>query len=203
MTLGNFIQIHKYRDKRRLSVGCHQGKHLILNHLDALLDFAFYTHFRHACNQLVLCLYSLGFQFLADLPAELVAAYLHKRCKVGERDALTAVLGACNLGNGLGGDITGRGKAVGLFNHGLADDGAVLKHVFQIDKAAVVHMLRKIIGIMKMNNTLFMSLRHVFGEKKAFGNILADFAGHVIPLHTVDNRIFVGVFLQYLFIVAL
>ena len=75
---------------------------------------------------------------------------------MGEGNALAAVLGTGNLGNGLGGDIAGSGKAAGLFNHGLADDGAVLEHIFQIYQTAVMHMLRKIVGIMEMNQPLFV-----------------------------------------------
>ncbi len=78
-----------------------------------------------------------------------------------------------------------------FFNLRFADDRAVLEHVLQIHQIAVVHVLRKIIGIMKMNNALFMCLYNVLGQQNAVCNIAADFARHVIALHAVHRRIFV------------
>ena len=69
-----------------------------------------------------------------------------------ERNALSAVLVACHLRDDLGRDVAGCGKAVGLFNHGFADDGAVLQHILQVYEVAVVHVLCEVVGIMEVDD---------------------------------------------------
>ena len=46
-SLGDFIQIHKYGYKRRLSVCRHQRNNLILNHLYAAVNFLQHSRFRY------------------------------------------------------------------------------------------------------------------------------------------------------------
>ena len=110
---------------------------------------------------------------------------------MGQGDTLAAVLGTGNLGDCLCCDITGCGKAAGLFDHGFADNGSILEHIVQIDQAAVMHMLCEIVGIMKVNQSFFVSLHNVGRKKETAGDVFADFSGHIIPLYTVDNGIFV------------
>ena len=76
-----------------------------------------------------------------------------------------------------------------------ADDSTVLKHIFKVDQIAVVHMLCKIVGIMEMDNSFFMSLCYIFIEKKSAGNVLTHFSSHVVTLHADNSRILVGIFL--------
>ena len=66
-----------------------------------------------------------------------------------------------------------------------------------------MHMLRKVIGIVKMDDSFFMRVYNMLRQKKAARNVFPDFSGHIIPLHAVDRRIFIGIFLFYLFVVAL
>ena len=66
-----------------------------------------------------------------------------------------------------------------------------------------MHVLRKVIRVVEMDNALFMGFHDILGKQETLCNILADLAGHIIPLHTVHNRIFIGVFLENLLIVAL
>ena len=122
---------------------------------------------------------------------------------MGQGNALSPILVAGHLGRDLHGDIAGRGKALRLVNKGLADYRPVLKHVLQIYQITVVHMLCKIIRIMKMNQPLLIRLHDLRGQKKPSGEILADLTGHVIPLHAVDNGILIGILLEHLLIVAL
>ena len=47
---------------------------------------------------------------------------------------------------------------MGLLNQGLADDSAILQHVFQVDEVAVVFPLGEIVGVMEMDDAFFMGL---------------------------------------------
>ena len=88
-----------------------------------------------------------------------------------------------------------------LFNHRLADDGAVLQHIFQIDKIAVVFFLGEIVSIVEMDNAFIMGFHDIFGKKKTFRQILGNLACHVVSLGGVDNRVLIGIFLLDLFII--
>ena len=106
-------------------------------------------------------------------------------------DTLTAVLAGSNLRNDLCGYIARCGKRVGLFNHRAADNGAVLKHIFQIYKITVVHMLRKVIGVMEMNQPVFMRLHNILRQKDSLGQVFGNFTRHVIALYAVYSGILV------------
>ena len=120
-----------------------------------------------------------------------------------QADALPAILVAGHLRDNLGSDVAGGGKAVRLFDEGAGDDGAVLQHVLQIDQIAVVHMLREIVGIVEVDNSLLMRFHNFLRQQHAAGDILGNLAGHIVALHAVDRGVFVGVFLFGLFVVAL
>jgi hypothetical protein len=64
-------------------------------------------------------------------------------------------------------------------------------------------MLCKIIGIMEMDDSLLMSLCYIIGNKETTGDILADFACHIVALYADNGRVLVGILLLYLFVVAL
>ena len=66
-----------------------------------------------------------------------------------------------------------------------------------------MHMLGKIIRIVEMNDSLFMSLDHFLGQQKTVGNILAHRSCHVVSLNTVDHRIFIGILLKHFLVAAL
>ena len=89
-----------------------------------------------------------------------------------ERDGLAAVLGGGDLCYGLGGNIAGRGKALGLFYHGFAYHCSVLEHVLEIYQTAVVHVLGKVIRIMKVYDAVVMSLNNIGREEETPGDIL-------------------------------
>ena len=90
-----------------------------------------------------------------------------------------------------------------LLDHCSADDSAVLQHIFEIYQIAVMHMLSIIIGIMEMNDPLFVSLYNILREEHPLGQVTAHLSRHIISLYTVDSRIFIGIFLFYILIVAL
>ena len=160
----HLINIHKYRNKRRLSIGGHQGDNLILYDLYASFDLIFYPAF---CNLIDLFFRDRNSCFLhlsSDFPAEFPAAHLHKRRQMRKRDTLSAVLGTCNLCNNLRCNIARRRKTMRFFDHRTADHRSVLQHIFQIDQTAVMHMLRKIIRIMEMDNSVFMRFHDILRQ---------------------------------------
>ena len=89
-----------------------------------------------------------------------------------------------------------------FFDHRAADHCAVLEHVFQIDQIAVVHMLGVIIGIVEMDDPLPVRLYNIFRQQHSLCQVLADFSCHIVPLYTVDCRIFIGIFLPDLLIIT-
>ncbi len=80
---------------------------------------------------------------------------------MGQADALSAVLVACDLGNDLGRDVAGSGEAVGLLYEGVADNGAVLEHILEVHEVAVVHVLSEIVGVVEVDQALLISLDDV------------------------------------------
>ena len=88
---------------------------------------------------------------------------------MGKGKGLSAVLVGSHLCHNLGGYIAGSEKAVGLFNHGLGNHRAVLQHILQVDQVTVMLLLRIVIGIMEVNNSLFMGLYNILRKQKSSG----------------------------------
>ena len=78
------IQIHKYRDKRCLSVCRHQCDHLILDHLHTTVDLFFHTDLRNFIDFILSRCHSDCFQFCADLLTVFFTADLYERCQMGK-----------------------------------------------------------------------------------------------------------------------
>lgn len=87
-------------------------------------------------------------------------------------------------------------------NTGSADYGTILEHIFQVHQTAVVHMLRIVIAVMKLDQPFFMRLHDIRRKQKSSCKILTDLTSHVITLNAVDRRILVGVFLFYFLIIS-
>ena len=90
-----------------------------------------------------------------------------------------------------------------LLDHCSTDDSTVLQHVLKVHQITVVHMLCIVIGIMEMNDSLFVRLYDILREEHPLCQVTAHLACHIIPLYTVDSRVFIGIFLLYILIVAL
>ena len=196
-------QIHEHGDEGGLSIGGQQGKHLILNGLDTAADLvpqALLHHFPHLRLRGVR---ADLFQLLFHQQAELLAADVHEGGQMGQGDALAAILIAGHLGDDLGGDVAGGGKAVGPLDHGACDDGAVLQHVFQVHQVAVVHMLGVIIGIVEVDDALPVGFHNILGQQNALADVPGHLAGHIIPLGGIHHRVFIGVLLLGLLVDAL
>ena len=203
LLVSGFAQIHEHGDERSLSVGGEEGDHLILDGLNALVDLVAQALFGKLGKLLLGKGNADGGHLFLDGLADLLAAHVHEGGEMGEGDALSAVLITCNLSDYLGGDVAGGGEAMGLFDEGSGDDGAVLKHILEVYEVAVVHMLGVIVGVMEVDDALVMGLDDLLGQQDAAGEVLADFAGHIVALGGVDDGVFVGVFLLGLFVVAL
>ena len=201
LRVAGLAQIHEDGDEGSLTVGGHQGDDLILDGLDAAVDLVAQA----ALHDLALALGG-NIQTLhlgLDLSGDLLAGDVHEGSKMGQADALAAVLVGGHLCNDLGGDVAGGGEAVRLLNIGAGDDGAVLEHVVQIDEVAVVHVLGKVVGVVEVDETLLMGLDDLRVQQQAGGQVLGDLTGHVVALDAVDGGVLVGVLLLDFFVLAL
>ena len=92
---------------------------------------------------------------------------------------------------------------MGFFNISSADNSTVLKHIFKVNKVAVMHMLSEIVSIVEMDNTLLVSLNNIGFQQNTLSNILTNLTCHIVTLNAVNGGVFIGVFLFYFLIVAL
>ena len=83
------------------------------------------------------------------------------------------------------------------------DHGAVLQHILQVDQIAVVHVLREVVHVVKVDQSLLVRFDDLRRQQQPPGDVLGDFAGHVVALNAVDGRILVGILLLDLLVVAL
>ena len=120
-----------------------------------------------------------------------------------QRNTLSAILRTGNLSDALGRNITCSRKTLGFVDHCLTDHRAVLQHILQIYQTTVVHMLGKVICIVKMDNSFLMRLDHFRRQKETSCNILADLPCHIVTLNAVDSGILIGIFLFHFLIIAL
>ena len=90
-----------------------------------------------------------------------------------------------------------------LFNHCTADHGSVLKHILQIHKITVVHMLCIIVRIMEVDDSFSVCLHNIMWEKHSCCQVTADLSCHIISLYAVDCRVLVRVLLLYILVVVL
>ena len=89
-----------------------------------------------------------------------------------------------------------------FIDKGFADYRTVFQHILQIDQIAVVHMLRKIIGVMEMNQPFLIRFHNIRRQQQSFRQIPADLTGHIIPLYAVNHRILIRVLLHNFFVIA-
>ena len=168
-SLWNLVQIHKYRDKRCLSVTGHQGDKLVLDCLDTALNLLAQTALGHAVDDILIqCLAAFG--ALCDhVFAQLLTADVHKRCQMRQSKGLSAILVAGYLRHDLGGHVAGRKETVRLLDHRFTDHSAILQHILQIDQVAVVLLLCKIVGIMEMDDAFLMRADDLLWQQHTLG----------------------------------
>ena len=201
LRVAGLTQIHEHGDEGGLTVGGHQGDHLILDGLHAAVDLVAQA----ALHDLLLALGGdvQTFHLYFDLGGDLLAGDVHKGSQMSQADALTAVLVGGHLCNDLSGNVAGGGKAVGLFDIGAGDDRAVLQHILKVDQVAVVHVLGKVIGIVEVDQAFLMCLHDLWVQQQTGGQVLGDLTGHIVALHAVHGGVLVGVLLLDLFVLAL
>ena len=201
LRVAGFSQIHEHGDEGGLTVGGHQGHDLILDGLDTAVDLVAQA----ALHDLLLALRGnvQPFHLRFDFSGDLLAGDIHKGSQMGQADALAAVLVGCHLRNDLGGNVAGGGKAVGLFNIGAGDHGAVLQHILQVDQIAVVHVLRKVVGIVEVNQALIVCLDDLRVQQQAGGQVFGDLTSHIVTLDAVHGGVLVGVLLLDFLVLAL
>ena len=200
--LGVFVvrsKIHEQRDERRLAVGRHEGVDLILDGLDAVLDFLlcplpgdFFGLFHVRFDTVDFALFfDDSFHVLLEGFAD-----IGRQDAVDAVDGLTAVLAAGDLGDDLrrhrAGDLEGFRRIDFL----AVDDRAVGQHVFQVDETAVEHGLDDVIHIMEMDGPAVMGLDDIGRDELAAGNVLGDFAGNEVALCRHDVAVLIGVFIE-------
>ena len=111
---------------------------------------------------------------------------------MSQRNRLTTVLATCNLSNDLGCDIASSREAMRLLNHGVANNGSVLQHIFQVHQITVVQsILTEIVNIMEVDNTVFMSLDNIRSQQHALTDIFTLNTGHVVTLGGCQHSILV------------
>ena len=126
-----------------------------------------------------------GLNFPQNFLADLFPGNLYEGGKMGEADALTAILVGGHLRDDLRGDVAGGGEAMGLLNKGFTDDGAVLQHVVQVYQVAVMHVLGIIIGVVEMDDPFPIRIHDFLGQEQTARQVAAHFASHVVPLGTL------------------
>ena len=184
-------QIHKYRHKRRLTVGSQQRYHLILYGLHAAADLLAQALFHDFALFLVAAFHAQIADFRLNLSANLLARYVHKRRKVRQRYGLTSVLVGGDLRDYLCGDIARGREAVRALDQRAGNYRAVLQHVLKVYQIAVVHMLGEVVGVVKVDYALVMRLHYFARQQYAVGYIARHLARHVVALGGIDHRVFV------------
>ena len=202
LLVSRLVEVHEHGDEGGLSVGGHQGDHLVLDGLDTAADLFSQTILDHLGNGFLAGLNAEDLHFIFHGFADLFPADLDEGGQVGKADGLAAVLVGSYLCDDLGGDIAGGGEGMGLFNQGAGNDSAVLQHVFQIHQIAVVHMLGIVVGIVEMDNAELVGIDNFLGQQDTLGDILGNLTGHIVALDCIDGGILVGVLLLDLFVVA-
>ena len=200
LSVRHLIEVHEHCDKGGLTVAGHQCNQLVLDRLHAGTDLFSESSVDDLRDDLLIHALTGLFSLLDDLFGQLLSGDVDERCEVGECEALSAVLIGGNLSDDLGGYVAGGEEAVGLLDHGLTDDRAVLQHVLEVDQIAVVFSLGIVVGVMEVDNALFVSLYDVLGEQNSLGQVLGDLTGHIVALGAVDDRVLVGVLLLDLLI---
>ena len=196
----DLVEVHEHGDEWGLSVGGHQCDDLILDSLDATLNLLPNAAFDNIEDDglyiVTACVQRDGLELLLNFLANLPPGHVHKGSEVRQRDRLAAVLVGGHLGDDLGGNVAGGGKAVGLLNQGARDNGAVLEHILQVDQTAVVHTLEIVVAVVEVDDTFLMGFGDFLRQKEPVCDVTAQLACYVVTLGRQDCGVLVGVLLD-------
>ena len=185
------LQIQKQGNKRRLTIGGHQGINLILNSLYAALQLVAQAL---VCQTLQSFLINVAFSGLHNTLFELFVALTQIFAQMTDINRLTAVLARSNRSNNLCHNGAGNLKALRTFNHFAVHNRAVIQHIADINQAAVENRLNKIVGIMEMQHALFMRLRNLCRQHNTLRQVLGNLTGNQVTLSSSHRCIFITVF---------
>ena len=185
------LQIQKQGNKRRLTIGGHQGINLILNGLYATLQLIAQALICQTLQSFVINVASGGF---LDALFKLFVALAQIFAQMTDIYRLTAVLAGSNRCNNLCHNGAGNLEAFRAFNHFAVHNRAVIQHIADINQAAVENRLNKIVGIMEMQHTLFMRLGNLCRQHDTLCQILGNFTGNQVTLSSSHCCIFITVF---------
>ena len=185
------LQIQKQGNKRRLTIGGHQGINLILNGLYAALQLVAQALICQTLQSFVINVASGGF---LDALFKLFIALTQIFAQMTDINRLTAVLAGSNRGNNLCHNGAGNLEAFRAFNHFAVHNRAVIQHIADINQAAVENRLNKIVGIMKMQHAFFMRLGNLCRQHNTLCQIFGNLTGNQVALSSSHSCIFITVF---------
>ena len=84
---------------------------------------------------------------------------------------------------------------MGLLDHGVGNDCAVLEHVLQVDQLTVADRPGNVPHIVDMDHPLIVGVDHILREDIPPADVIADLGGQVIPHGAVQYRVLIGVLL--------
>ena len=203
LLVARLAEIHVDRDERSLPVCRHQRHDLILDRLHATLDLLAHALLDDGVELVLLHLDARLRTLVGELPADRLTTDVDERREMRKRDGLAAVLVGRDLRDDLRRDVARRGEALRLLDHRPGDDRAVLQHVLEVHEIAVVHVLRIIVHVVKVDEAVLVRLHHVLRQEESRRDVLRHLARHVVALHRVDRRVLVRVLLLDVLVVAL
>ena len=144
-----------------------------------------------------------GLALIADPAQPLGQMFVESHTYIGRMNAInfintgTTVYMAGHLGNDLSGNGCSGGNGLGRFNLRIPHPEPIGHHPLDIDQHTVEHgEERRVIQVMVVDITLFMSGADVLGQDVLFGIVLGHHAGQQIALGRDDLAVFIGVFVQ-------
>ena len=197
------VEVHENGDERCLTVRGQKRHDLILDGLHAAANLLAQALFDDFGDLVLRGVDAEGLDLGEHLLSDLLARYVDKGGKVRQRDGLAAVLVRGDLRDDLRRDVARGRERMWALDEGSRDDGAVLQHVLQVHKVAVVHVLGVVVRVVEVDDALFMRLDDILGQEQTVRQIAAHLAGHIVALGGVDDGVLVGILLLGLFVVAL
>ena len=180
-----------------MTVGGHQSIDLILNGLNATLQFCTQTFLYQVFQSFFVKFAAGNFQNIAS---EFIIATTQVFAQVADINRLTAILGRSNGSDDLGHNGAGNLEAFGAFNHFAIHYSTFIKHVADVNQAAVEDRLNEIVSVMEVKHAFIVSCGDFFRQDDTSGQVFRNFASNQVALSCSHNSVFVGVFFHNIFV---
>ena len=180
-----------------MTISSHQSIDLILNGLNATLQLCTQT-FLYQVFQSFFVKFATG--NFHNIAFELVIAAAQIFTQVANIYRLTAILGRSNRCDDLGHNGAGNLEAFRAFNHFAIHYSTFIKHVADVNQAAVEDRLNEIVSVMEVQYAFVVSCRDFFRQNDASGQVFRNFASNQVALSSSHNSVFVRVFFHNIFI---